>query len=127
MSILYTYFNYFLSSPDNTNNIIIPQAPPITSNLINSHSCIKTKMRSLTVDDIQKTKLNLKKQPSLYPYPARNIPNNISLFQLQDITKLQLQEILSVKLRKIQIPVRQSIFPPKSAVLQELLCKFKSL
>lgn len=129
MSTLYNYFNNWLYSSSDTTNII-PQAPPITIQIVNKHlSSPKTIKYSLTLDDLQKTKLNLKKQHSInnYPFPARNIPNNLSLFQLQDITKLQLQEILSVKLRKTQIPIKQTIFPPRSEVLQELLSKFNTV
>jgi hypothetical protein len=61
-------------------------------------------------------------------YPARNIPEGTSLASISYWSLPVTQKILhSTVLRKIVAPPRQTVFPSRSAVLNELLCKVSSI
>ena len=113
MTTFYNYLNGWWYPSVKKN---IPEAPLTIFPQIKALSTLST----FTVNDLKLQKNNLK---PIYPGPARNMPNNICKFTLLDMTKDQLNQILAVKLRKIPIIQRTSVFPPRHIVLQELLVK----
>ncbi len=88
----------------------LPKEPPKT-----------TLQRTFTPVDLEIKKRHLK-SPVILHCLARNKPNHLSSCKTSDDL---LQQIKSIHLKKIVLPPRVNIYPPRSPVLQELLRKKK--
>lgn len=124
MSAIVSYINSFFYDSEikvSGDNSITPQKNDIKDNTISE----STKVLYL-VSANELLSVKLKPLKDVIPAPARNMPN-INKFQLHMLNKAQLNAILSVKLKPINIQKSSKVYEPRHPVLKELLQKRSTL
>lgn len=120
MTAIVSYINSFFYEPEikvyGDNSITPPKNDDISEStkvlyLVSANELLSVKLKPLK---------------DVIPAPARNMPN-INKFQLHMLNKAQLNAILSVKLKPINIQKSSKVYEPRHPVLKELLQKRSTL
>ena len=116
MSAILNYIGYWWYTPEDQNKV---EADKI-SNVIPKSFPKERPLSLISPSDLIKVKLNPPKD--IIPAPARNMPP-LDKFTLNVLNQAQLQEIMSVKLKKTKYIEKVTYYEPRHPVLKELLKK----
>ncbi len=98
-------------------NILIPRGKGDQDSQSQGQSQVQSRY-IITMTDLLSVKLKATK--NIIPSPARNMPP-LKMCNLLALNKAQLKEILSIKLKKCELPKPKTRFEPRHPVLRELL------